>query len=356
MPSTRDTTYEKIRVIAMILTVAGHCLGSMETRTVSEQYLYDGLKPVIYTCNGLFFMLSGKFALATKCESFNDYYRYYTKKILTLVIPILFYMFLRSIYDNGLGFLQLSFWKTYIKNVLFDYSGTEYWFLYTIMGLLFLAPFLNKMVSRLRKEEIYLFLTFGLLYNSFVTYGPYFNLSFSWNYIFGSWVFYFFLGYFLEKIIDTPKKENLIILIGILSLVITFIQEQGSYVRNIHDLAPTYTFMVCAMFFLLKKGHHTKNHPSLDMFIIKCGRYSFAVYMVHNPVRDFLVETIHLPIDGNYLLSLFMLTACTLIISFIIAFICENTFVRALKWCACKIMNRVYCAPSQPIIPLPPRN
>lgn len=356
MPTTRDTTYEKIRVLAMIFTIAGHCLSLIEIDTVSEQYLYYGLKPVIYTCNGLFFMLSGKFALATKCESFNDYYRYYTKKILTLVIPILFYMFLRSIYDNGPGLLQISFWKTYIKNVLFDYSGTEYWFLYTIMGLILLAPFLNKMVSGLKKGEIYLFLSFCLLYNAITTYGPYFHLSFSWNFIFGVWVFYFFLGYFLEKIIDTPKKENLIILMGILCLVITFIQEQGDYIKHIHDLAPTYTFMVCAMFFLLKKEHHTKNHPSLDMFIIKCGRYSFAVYMVHNPVRNFLGDTIHLPVNGNYLLSLFILTACTLIISFIIAFICENTFVRALKWCANKIMNGVYRASSQHIMPSPPQN
>lgn len=339
LSGTRDTAYEKIRVIAMILTVAIHCSGSLEKETVSEQYLYYILSSVFFTCNGLFFMLSGKFALATKCESFNEYYRYYTKKLLTLAIPILFYMFLRNIYDNGLGLLQLSFWKTYIKNVLSGYTDNEYWFLYTIMGLILLAPFLNKMVAGLKKEEIYLFLYLGLLYNSIVTYGPYFNLSFSWNYIFGSWVFYFFLGYFLEKIIDTPKKESLIILIGMLSLVITFIQKQYDYINHIHDLAPTYTFMVCAMFFLLKKEHHMKNNTFLNTLIIRCGKYSFAVYMVHNPVRWFLVDTMHLPTSGNYLLSLLMLVACTLIISFILAFICENTFVRALKWCACKVMN-----------------
>ena len=254
-------------------------------------------------------------------------------------------MFLRNLYDNGLGLLQLSFWKTYIKNVLSGYAGNEYWFLYTILGLILLAPFLNKMVVELKKEEIYLFLSLGLLYNTIVTYGPYFNLYFSWNFIFGTWAFYFFLGYFLEKIIDTPKKESLIILMGVLSLVITFIQKQYNYINHIHDLAPTYTFMVCAMFFLLKKELYVKNnafHAFLNTLIIKCGKYSFAVYMVHNPVRWFLVDTMHFPVDGNYLLSLFMLIACTLIISFILAFICENTFVRALKWCVGKVINIEY--------------
>lgn len=356
MPGTRDTVYEKIRVFAMILTVAAHCSSSIARETVSRQYLYDGLSSVFFTCNGLFFMLSGKFALAAKCESFNEYYRYYTKKILTLVIPILFYMFLRNIYDNGFGFSQLSFWKTYIKNVLSGYSDNEYWFLYTIMGLILLAPFLNKMVAGLKKGEIYLLLSLCLLYNAIMTYGPYFHLSFSWNFIFSVWVFYFFLGYFLEKIIDTPKKENRIILVGILCLVITFIQKQGDYIKHIHDLAPTYTFMVCAMFFLLKREHHIKNNTFLNTLILKCGRYSFAVYMVHNPVRWVLVDTMHLPINGNYLLSLLLLITCTLIVSFILAIICENTFVRALKWCACKIMNCVYRASSQHIMPFPPRN
>ena len=287
-------------------------------------------------------MLSGKFALSVKCETFYDYYRYYIKKLITLILPILFYMFLRNLYENGSNFFDISFWKTYIKNVMYGYAGNEYWFLYTIMGLILLAPFLNKMIAGLKKEEIYLFLSLGLLYNTIVTYGPYFNLYFSWNFIFGSWAFYFFLGYFLEKIIDTPKKERLIILVGILSLGITFIQKQYDYINRIHDLAPTYTFMVCAMFFLLKKELYAKNnsfHAFLNTLIIKCGKYSFAVYMVHNPVRWFLTDTIHLSLSGNYLLSLFMLTACTLIVSFILAFICENTFVRALKWCAGKVIK-----------------
>lgn len=326
----------------MILTIAVHCSNLITTETITEQYLYNGLSSLFYTCNGLFFLLSGKFALSAKCESFCDYYRYYAKKLITLIIPILFYMFLRNLYDNKGGLFHLSFWKSYIKNVLSGYAGNEYWFLYTLMGMILLAPFLNKMVTDLKKPEIYIFLSMGLLYNSIVTYSPYFNLSFSWNYIFGGWVFYFPLGYFLEKIIDTPKKEKLIICLGGLGFIISFIQKQYGLTNRIHDLAPTYTFMVCAMFFLLKKEYHIKNttlHTFLNTFILKCGKYSFAVYMIHNPIRWFLVNTMHLPIDGNYLLSLFTLIACTTGISLILAFICENTFVRALKWGFCKIIR-----------------
>lgn len=64
-------------------------------------------------------MLSGKFALNTKCETFSEYYDYYVKKLTNIVIPVLLYMFLRSLYDNGGMFWQISFWKTYVKNVFF---------------------------------------------------------------------------------------------------------------------------------------------------------------------------------------------------------------------------------------------
>lgn len=326
----------------MILTIAVHCSQLIPRDTATKQYMYDGLSSLFYICNGLFFMLSGKFALSAKCTTFHDYYRYYVKKFITLVLPILFYMFLRSLYDNGGGLFHLSFWKFYIKNVFSNYAGNEYWFLYTLVGMIFLAPFLNKMVENLTKPEMYLFLSMGLLYNSIITYGPYFNLSFSWSFIFGGLIFYFPLGYFLEKIIDTPKKERCIILLGIFSFIISFIQKQYDLTNYIHDNAPTYTFMVCAMFLLLKKQHLAKNNAFYAFFntlFIKLGKYSFAIYMVHNPIRWFLVDTMHFPVDRNYLLSMFMLIVCTVIASFIFAFICENTFVRALKWCACKILK-----------------
>lgn len=339
---SRKLVYEKIRVVAMILTIAVHCSQLIPRHTTTEQYMFDALSSLFYICNGLFFMLSGKFSLSVKIETFHDYYRYYTKKLITLIIPILFYMFLRSLYDNGTELIPPYFWKSYIKNVFSNYASNEYWFLYGLVGMVLLAPFLNKMVERLTKPEISLFLSMGLLYNSILTYGPYFNLSFSWSFIFSGWVFYFLLGYFLEKIIDTPKKEKIIFLLGMLSFFISFIQKQFELTNHIHDYAPTYTFMVCAMFFLLKKELHMKNnafHAFLNTLIMKCGKYSFAIYMVHNPVRKFLVDTMHFPVDGNYLLSLFMLIVCTVIVSFLLAFICENTFVRALKWCVGKVMK-----------------
>jgi len=338
-PGDRKIEYEKIRVCAMLFMIAAHCRGSLGgfIDTVGERYLDDGLTLLFTTCNSLFFMLSGKFALASRCETVSDYREYYGKKLTNILVPVLMYMFLRSFLEYGGRFWEISFWKTYIRNVCYDYAGTEYWFLYTLLGLLLLAPLLNKMVTNLKKGEMWLLIGFGLLYHSVCTYAPYVNLSFSWQYIFGGWAFYFMLGYFLEKVIDTSEKEHTVIAIGGSCFVISMIQKRFGLVSNIHDLAPTFTMISCAVFFLLKKSYCRKS--DLAQYAIRIvGKYSFAVYLIHNPIRDFLFDNIPHISETAYLPNLLELTVCTVITSFILAFICENTFVRAARWGVSKLI------------------
>ncbi|MCM1174307.1 MAG: acyltransferase [Blautia sp.] len=334
----RKIEYEKIRVCAMFFMVAHHCRGPLSgfIDTAGEQYLDDGLTLLLATCNSLFFMLSGKFALASKCGTLSDYYRYYMKKLINIMAPILIYLFLRSLFEYGGRFWEISFWKTYIRNVCYDYAGTEYWFLYTLAGMLLLAPFLNKMVANFQKGEMWLFVGIGLLYNTVCSYAPYVNLYISWQYIFGGWVFYFMLGYFLEKIIDTPKKENIVIMAGGICFIISMIQKQFGLVSNIYDLAPTFTLISCAVFFLLKREYCERE--LFFRLILKAGRYSFAIYLVHNPVRRFLAEHIPFLSGKAYLLNLLELAVCTIGVSFVLAFICENTVIRAVQWGIRKIV------------------
>lgn len=331
--SNRKIEYEIIRVCAMIFMVTAHCHGSISgyIDTAGEKYLDDGLLIILATANSLFFMLSGKFALEAKCETFSDYYHYYIKKLTTIVVPVLIYMFIRSLYDYGGMFWQVSFWKTYVKNVFYDYAGKEYWFLYTLVGLLLIAPFLNKLAGNLKKGEMWLLIGMGLLYNTICSYAPYVNLYFSWQYIFGGWALYFMLGYFLEKVIDTKKERNIVYAIGGICFVISFVQKQFGLLSNIHDLAPTFTMISCAMFFLLKRDCFKENQFFRN-FIIKLGRYSFAIYLIHNPVRYFLSERIPFVAKSFYIPNLLELTVCTIVVSFILAFICENTIIRAAQW------------------------
>ena len=324
MTTGRKLEYEKIRVCAMLFTIGVHSLEEIPRETVFRNCMYDGLILLFYTCNGIFFMLSGKFALTAECKSVEDYCRFYYKKFVNLVIPMFGYMFLRSLYEAGGVFWKIDFWDTYIRNIFFKYLEGEYWFLYALVGLVLLAPFLNKIVVHLEKSEMWLFIGIGIFCHSVRTYAAYWGLKFPWLYIFGEWTLYFMLGYCLEKIIDTRKKENVVILLGIVCFCISMIQKKYGLIYFIHDLAPTFTIISCGMFFLFFMIPIQKS-----MIVTILGKYSFAIYMIHNSVSKYITGMISM--DGGYLLTLFTLIIITFSASFVIAVVCENIFIRVLK-------------------------
>ncbi len=86
------------------------------------------LKTLFFSCNALFFMLSGKFAVRLK----KNYRQYLYKKIITLGIPILICFVFRT-YISGGG---------YVENILSGFSRTDYWFLYVLLGNVLIAPLL----------------------------------------------------------------------------------------------------------------------------------------------------------------------------------------------------------------------
>lgn len=317
----------------MLFMVTSHCRGSVPADFEGGGWLVlaNAVELLLRTSNALFFMLSGKFALAASCESVSDYRRYYEKKLLHIGIPMLCYMLLRSIYDYGGAFWELTFWKVYVKNVCYEFNGKEYWFLYQLVGLLLLAPLLHKMTASMKKGEAWLFLSMGLMYNTIISYARYVNLRFSWSYPFGGWALYFFLGYFLEKVIDTPKKEKAALIAGGFCAVEILAQQQLGMTSNIYDLVPFFTVVSCAVFFLLKKGSWEKSGWA-QALIRQAGKYSFAIYLVHNPVRRYLGDLFAFQPGPAYWLNVLLLVACTLAISFLIAFVCENTLVRFLQW------------------------
>lgn len=92
---------------------------------------------------------------------------------------MLFYMLIRQIYLSQNLVLDANFWKTYFSNVLSGFSGTEYWFLYILIGNLLLAPILRKAFVEASNKELYFFVFLGLGYNAMITYLPYWGISFA---------------------------------------------------------------------------------------------------------------------------------------------------------------------------------
>ena len=123
----RDATYEFIRVMSMAFAVSVHACSN-----AAGNYLVDTLTgqlvgTLLYLCNGLFFMISGKFALSTSFRTMEDYRKYYLKRLGSIGIPVMVCMLLRSMFNIGWWpeyFLSADFLKEYLQNGVLPCSGT----------------------------------------------------------------------------------------------------------------------------------------------------------------------------------------------------------------------------------------
>jgi surface polysaccharide O-acyltransferase-like enzyme len=201
--SKRNGQYELIRVAAMFFVIGVHLVETLPVDT-PRRILYNSVFSLtFYTCNGLFFMLSGKFALGGTYKSKEDRKRYFQKRILNLILPMIFFMWLRSAYSVRGDIFHLEFWNLCLRNILCDYMGKDYWFLYLLLGNLLIAPFLSKAFTKADKGELQFFVGVGILYSALCVYLPYVGFSMEWKYLFAEWTFYFCLGYCLEQIVES---------------------------------------------------------------------------------------------------------------------------------------------------------
>lgn len=70
--------------------------------------------------------------MQVKCEKWEYYIKYYYKKVVNLIVQMLFYMLLRCALESGWNILNIDFRIGCLKNIASENSGWEYWYLYAL--------------------------------------------------------------------------------------------------------------------------------------------------------------------------------------------------------------------------------
>lgn len=325
----RDARYEFIRVVSMLLVISAHALSQVPKTTALEEMMAYGLTTPFFLCNGLFFMLSGKFSLNARCERVWDYVNWYIKRLSAIGIPALVFMRLRTMHNSGWwpAYLRSPELKQdYLRNVLSAFRGTEYWFLYVLVGFLLAAPFLSKLMRALSDREVLLLLAVGMLFNSLSIYLPAFGHSFSWEFPLGGWFVLFLLGHALERLVTTPKAEAAVMVLGGLCYVLTQIQQYVGFIPGIHDLAPAYACMCAGAFLGLKKLYRPGRIR--DRVFLVVGKHSLSVYLCHAMILDKLNGWIG---TEGFLVPLVLRIVLTAAASLAVAFILDSTLIALLQ-------------------------
>jgi len=327
----RDAKYEFIRVFSMILVVGVHSFSACSLTYMEESLAGRMVSTFLLLCNGLFFMISGRFALSTCCQTGSDFRKYYLKRIGSIGIPVLVGMLFRSMFNIGCWipeyFLSREFLKEYVQNVLYNFSACEYWFLYELAGFLVAAPFVGKLLQQATRTELAWLLGIGICWNAATTYLPRMGFSFAWEFPLGGWFVLFVLGYAAERILHTKQEENLLMLLGGISFVVSIVLQENGWGAGANGMSPTYAITTAAVFTALKRLYRPGKF--VDAVVIHIGALTMPVYLLHMMVL-YTVQP-HIP-QWSVFPRAIILQLVTLGLTLILGFILDRTVLSGLQW------------------------
>lgn len=340
--------YDYIRTLAAILVITEH--------TVCEAYApnlvlgdpgYITIKVFLslaLVCNVLYVMLSGALILVPKEESFKDFY---IKRLGKVLIPVLAYYLLyvlqayhTDVFAEGIG----SGILTIVKDLLTGRSAymPHMWLVYAILGLYILAPLIRLAVSKISERVLFGLVIAGFVFNCLSTYLPIAGITFGIETPIAGWLGVFLLGYYLTTE-HAKKRWKLFILCGIVGLGITFymVAFRPELLYYSSNWTPNMWLVGAGVFafFTHFKGIFAKPNA----VIASLAKYNFSIMLIHVML---LIKYV-LPMGWNYITTnghlklgiVAMILGC-FILSYVVAFVFDNTAVAAANYVYSKVTQK----------------
>ena len=271
-------TIDIIRIFAFIFIVFLH--------TLNRQFGVDvwmGGYAIISIGVNLFIMISG-YLLLDKTEKAIVFFK---KRILN-ILPIFLVFNIIYIYFGKIPIISV------LKGKII--SAPHFWYIYMILGLYLLTPWLQKVLKYAEKETLFVvFLWF--LCNILNPYLQYFNLAeipFS-NFPLTGFIGYYILGYFVKKYDNKVKSTSFILIIVIYALgfLISFFSTKyvlavtGKRVSDFFDKNSLGTFIMTISFFVFWCKF---NFSKRDRIIKIVADSTYFAFLVHLIVLHFVIK------------------------------------------------------------------
>ena len=260
-----------IRIFAFIFIVFLH--------TLNRQFGVDiwmGGYAVISIGVNLFIMISG-YLLLDKTEEAMVFFK---KRILN-ILPLFLVFNIVYIYVGKIPIMPVLKGKAI--------TASHFWYIYMILGLYLLTPWLQKVLKYAEKETFFaVFLWF--LYNILNPYLRYFNLAeipFS-NFPLTGFIGYYILGYFVKKYDKKIKKIpfSLIIAIYLLGFSLSFLSAKyvlaatGKRVSDFFDKNSLGTFIMTISFFIFWCKFNFAKRNRIVKMIADSTYFAFLAHLI----------------------------------------------------------------------------
>lgn len=322
-----------LRILSMIAVIVLHVASTKLNEvkiTEIEWQVFNFFDSICRWCVPIFVMISGMFLLDEKKEiNIKRIYTKYVKKILIILFSWNFlYAVAPYIYREHFEV------KEFIYNLIL--GPMHMWFLYMIIALYMITPFLRKIVQdeKLTKYFLILWFVFAIIFRTII---EIFSIDLLNEVIFNKMYFYFILGYsgyfvlgyFIKEKQFNKKINALIYILGIIGFLITAVgtyicsmESNKTYLSLYGYLTPNVLAMSLAIFVFIKNTFSCKKLKIGNINLInKFSKCSLGVYLVHILVISVLTKLNIDVLKFNPFVGVILISTIVFLLSYVISII-----------------------------------
>ena len=212
---------------------------------------------------------------------------FYKKRIPQFLIVLVLYSTLTTLIykiTNGVNLSKAINDSILLHNGIYPTSNGnahQLWFMYSIIQLYLIAPFLAKLLEKLTDNEILLFLILSIILTQFkFTFNIDFLKRLGTNFI-GEYLNFFILGYLF---IYRNKQINLFVSIILFAIPILlslwYEYYKGEFVKSLHWYSSSLQILISSIG-LINIIRNLFSNTKSSKFIEYISRYSFGIYLSH---------------------------------------------------------------------------
>ncbi len=331
----RNYTLDIARIFAVLAVVMLHCSAGFvsDYKIYTAEFILGNLFDSIARVGvPLFLMISGALFLDENKEVTLK--GILSKNVKNLAIITVIWAVIYSLAHN-VAFPLLTGGSVSIRRVLVDTVTGHYhmWYLYMIIGLYIITPFLKKFVCRENAKMVLFFIMISFAAQFLlptidklcirylgIDYIGIWVESFHLDF-FGGYITYFLAGWYIVHVgIKQKYVRYSIYALGLMSLlfIIFYVQLSGDYTTAYENVgAPVFVYAVSVFLALnnIKFNLKEKTAKKLE----KLSKLTFGVYIVHALVLTVFGRV--LPYSNNCVLYIALCFATVLCVSFLGAYI-----------------------------------
>ena len=263
-----DMNIDILRIFAFAFIVMLHTLNRQYGLTV----WMSGYAIISIGVN-LFIMISG-YLLLDKTETVKEFFR----KRFFSILPLFIIFNIVYIYFYNHSFIT-------IKKI----SAPHFWYIYMILGLYLLTPWLRKVLQYSEKETFYVVVLWFLcnVFNPYMQFFRFPKIPFSHFPITG-FIGYYILGYYLKKYRYKLEKIPFICVIGVyitgflISVLSTkyVLVTTGNRISDFFDKNSLGTFFMSVSFFVFWIKFNFKNRNKIIRMISDSTYFAYLIHII----------------------------------------------------------------------------